>query len=96
MRRSKTVTIGEVIREILKERNMTQKRREISIERYWNQLVGPLIVSYTDSMFVRNRVLYVKLKSAPLKNELMYKRQMLVDSLNKEVGDKVIDKIAFL
>ena len=42
-----------------------------------------------------NGNLYVKLKSAPLKNELNYNKEKLINEINKELKEKLVKKIIF-
>ena len=57
------------------------------------EIVGPMISRYTESLQIRNRVLFLKIASPLVRNELSYARSSLTESLNKAVGKDVIDKI---
>ncbi|MBQ5819038.1 MAG: DUF721 domain-containing protein, partial [Bacteroides sp.] len=43
--------------------------------------------------YIKNQTLYVHLTSAPLRQELMMGREMLVRTLNRHVGAQVIANI---
>ena len=50
---------------------------------------------YTVNRHVRNGVLYVAISSAPLRNELMLNRSLLVRRINDFIGREVIHDIVF-
>ena len=54
-----------------------------------------MIASYTSQLYIKNETLYVHLTSAPLRQELMMGRELLVRNLNKHVGATVIRNIIF-
>ena len=55
--------------------------------------MGPLFENHTQKIAVKNHILYVKLDSASLKQELSYVKEGLVLKINKQFGKKVINKI---
>jgi len=75
---------------------MADKLAETRLIDYWNHTMSPVVSRYTDSLFVKNRILYVKLTSSVLKNELMMSREQLIVNLNKEVNRNIIDNIIFI
>ena len=63
----------------------------------WPEVLGPTIARYTGKLEIRDGVLYVHIKSAPLRQELFNCRFNLVDKLQKAVGcDGVIKDIRLL
>jgi hypothetical protein len=46
-------------------------------------------------MYVKDRVLFVKVDSAALREELSYQRSKLIKKLNKSAGIEAIDDIRF-
>ena len=61
----------------------------------WTEVMGQAVARYTGDVFVKNQVLYVRLKSPALKANLMMGREGLVRRLNDYVGAQVIVKIVF-
>lgn len=61
----------------------------------WSEIVGPGVNRYTFKRYIEQRVMHVYITSAPLKNELAFHRQSLVDKINQAVGANVIDRIEF-
>ena len=90
MRRSKGQPIGEVIKELLKNYDITSKFNEAHVITSWDKLMGPSVTKYTVKIEVEKRILFVKLSNAALKQELSYARQKIKKMLNDEVGDEVL------
>ena len=83
MKRNNTENIGDVLRRFLREEGLETPLNEKRLLDAWNDVLGPFITSYTKDLFIKNQVLYVHLTSAPLRQELMMRRQKLVDELNR-------------
>jgi hypothetical protein len=95
MKRTHSQTIGKLLEDFFESNPlMADKLAETRLINYWNEM-NPAVSRYTSGLFVKNRILYVKLKSAVLKNELMMCREQLVAKLNKEVNRNIIDAIVF-
>ncbi|MGL4292844.1 MAG: DUF721 domain-containing protein [Bacteroidales bacterium] len=95
MNRRNTESIGDVIRAFLKDANLESKIFEQKLLRVWPEVLGDEMASYTASLYIRNKTLYVQLTSSVLRNELMMCRSRLVKSLNEKVGAEVINNIIF-
>ena len=90
MRRSKEQPIGEVIKELLKNYDITSKFNEAHIITSWDKLMGPSVTKYTVKIEIEKRILFVKLSNAALKQELSYARQKIKKMLNDDVGEEVL------
>ena len=90
MRRSKGQPIGEVIKELLKNYDITSKFKEAHVITSWDKLMGPSVTKYTVKIEVEKRILFDKLSNAALKQELSYAREKIKKMLNDEVGEEVL------
>jgi len=90
LRRSKEQPIGEVIKELLNNYDITSKFNEAHVITSWDKLMGPSVTKYTVKIEVEKRILFVKLSNAALKQELSYARQKIKKMLNDEVGEEVL------
>lgn len=95
MRRNKAESIGQIIRQYLRQEGLETPLNETRMAAAWPQVMGEAIARYTGDVFVRNQVLYVQLKSPALKANLMMGREALVQTLNDFVGAQVIRSIVF-
>ncbi len=90
MRRSKEQSIGEVIKEMLKNYDITSKFNEAHVITMWDKLMGPSVTKHTTKIEVEKRILFVSLNNAALKQELNYSKEKIRNMLNNAVGQEVI------
>jgi len=93
IRRTQTRKLREVIREFLQENQLDTKLKERELIRHWEEVTGKMVARSTHSIYIKNRTLFVEVRSSVVKNELMMIREGLVDTLNSISGDTLIDKI---
>lgn len=65
------------------------------IKSLWEETVGAYIANYTEKLVIKKHILYVKLKSPELRNELQYAKTKLIKSLNHKIGEDYIKDIKF-
>ncbi len=94
MKRTQTQSLGNVLAEFMQENpQLAEKLAETRLINAWEKVLGNLTMRYTTSLFIKNKVLYVKLSSSVLRSELMMCREQLVRNLNREAGGEVIRDI---
>jgi predicted nucleic acid-binding Zn ribbon protein len=93
MRRSKTISLAEAIKDYVREMNMEGKLNEIGLINSWEEIVGKAISSRTSKIYIRDHVLYINLNSSVVRNELLMLRQELIEKLNQKAGTEVIRDI---
>ena len=93
MRRANEKPLKAAIEEFLDSFHLRDKLNETKVIQSWEKVVGEMVARNTSQLHIRNRVLFVKVSSAALRNELLYARQKIIKSLNREVGATVIDEI---
>jgi len=95
MKKTDSQLIGKILEQFFEDNpQMADKLAETRLIDYWNDM-NPAITRYTSGLFIKNRTLFVQLKSAVLKSELMMHREQLIGTLNKQAGRNVIDNIVF-
>ena len=50
--------------------------------------MGPTIDRHTQDIFLKNRILYIKITSAPLKQELRFSRDRMLEFVNKAIDEE--------
>ena len=95
MRRKETQSLSDILAEFSKDKKFDTKLMETRLIDNWGQMLGPVINNATQKVYISNRVLFVHIESAVVKNELFMMRSQIVDALNKSVGAKIIDSITF-
>ncbi|MBP6230964.1 MAG: DUF721 domain-containing protein [Paludibacteraceae bacterium] len=95
MRKKNTESIDDVIKQIFQQQNLQPKLDEVDILQSWEKVLGSTVSQYTSDLLIKNKVLYVKISSAVLRNELMMSKTNLLKALNEQVGKTVIEDIRF-
>ncbi len=93
MRRSKTISLAEAIKDYIGEMNLGKKLSEVDIINSWEEIVGKAIASRTSKIYIRDGVLFVHLKSSVVRNELLMLREALREKLNEKAGSEIIKDI---
>ena len=55
--------------------------------------MGKTVARYTDSIKIYGRKLYVTTSVAPLKQELIFQKDNIVQRVNEALGEKAIDEV---
>ncbi|MCQ2312812.1 MAG: DUF721 domain-containing protein [Paludibacteraceae bacterium] len=85
-----TQSIGQAIMDFLKENQLEQPLLERQLVAKWGEVMGALVSEMTRSVEIKNGVLYVKVKSAALRQQLFECRFEVVKKMNESVGAEVI------
>ena len=65
----------------------------LQIEEVWEQIMGKTVARYTDKIQIHGHTLYVNTTIAPLRQELMYQKDKIVQRVNEALGEKVIREV---
>jgi len=87
--------VSSVIKDIINQDQLIDGINNIKVINSWKKIVGKNIVSYTTNIKFTNGSLYVKLKSAPLRNELNFNKENLLNEINENLKEKIVKKIYF-
>jgi len=93
IRRTKSRPIKEIIEELFKVSGMEVKLKEREMIRQWDEVVGVTIARSTESAYIRDRKLFVTIRSAVIRNELLMIREGLKVELNRRIGQELIDEV---
>ncbi len=96
VRKASTSTVGEAISELLKSYRLQERFDEKKLIHSWTELMGRTIGSRTGKIYIKNKVLFIEINSAPLKNELNMSKTKVMDVLSNEFGKAVIKEIIFV
>ena len=89
-------SIGELIKEFYKQHHRENAFEEMKVLESWRSVVGDFISDHTLDLRIVRNVLYVKVDSDSLRNELMYSRTSLLNNLNKVAEMELLKDIVFI
>jgi predicted nucleic acid-binding Zn ribbon protein len=93
VRRSKTISLAEAIKDFVREMHLEDKLTEVNLISSWEEIVGKAISSRTSRVYIKDHILYVNLNSSVARNELMMLKEALREKLNERAGKEVIKDI---
>ncbi|MCC5919308.1 MAG: DUF721 domain-containing protein [Cyclobacteriaceae bacterium] len=92
-RKGDVSTFKEAFHDLIKQYRLQGKLGNLRVVEVWKQVVGPFIDSKTESVVMKNKTLIVKVTSAPLKQEIISSRSILIKNINKEMGGDWVSDI---
>ena len=95
MKYSNNQSLGTAIKEFLQAYRLEEKFNQTRLVHSWEKVVGSMVARHTKELRIRNKILFVRIDSPALRNELTYSREAIVKSLNDEVQAKVIEDVVF-
>lgn len=93
MRRTKTMLVGDLLEEVFSRPDIAAKIAEGELPEVWRKVVGDEVWSLTTQLQLNRRILYVQVRSAVVRSELLYQREALRQRLNEASRVALIDSI---
>lgn len=91
-----TVHIGQAISNLLSSYHLKSKFDEASLVGSWERLVGKPIAKRTKKVYIRNKVLFVHLESASMKQDISLHKAQILEIFHREFGKDVINEIVIM
>jgi hypothetical protein len=87
------MSIGEAMKEFLNKSRLKGGIQALQIHDAWEKIMGKTIAKYTDKIEIVNQTLFISSTVAPLKNELLYQKEKIIERVNEALGEKVITNV---
>ncbi|WP_339868030.1 DUF721 domain-containing protein [uncultured Algoriphagus sp.] len=92
-RKKEVAPLESAFNDLLKAYRLEGKFREKSLVHDWPELVGKTIADRTTSVFIKDKKLFVKLNSGPIKKELLMNKSKVLTLIEGKYGAGVIDDL---
>lgn len=86
-------SLGEALNEFLRKSRLKGDIQALQIDDVWEEIMGKTVARYTDKLQIIGDKLFITTSVAPLKHELMYQRQKIVQRVNEKLGKNVISEV---
>lgn len=93
--RSQDMSVKDAFNRLLESYALEDKFAESKLMAAWGEVVGKPAARRTQKLQVRNRILYVQISSAPLRQELRMQKELVLKRLLEAAGKPVISDIIF-
>lgn len=92
-KKNNLIKLGDAINQLFKQEKLDVKLSRFSVKNSWKDIVGEVIANNTSEIFFNERVVFVTLTNAALKHELSFRKEEILNNINKFCGYKLIDEI---
>lgn len=94
--RSETVSLKDGIEALLDAYKLRKPFNESSVIANWEKYVGVPIAKQTSKIYINNKVLFVRIESPVMRNELKMMKSKILDSINENYAEKMIEEVIFV
>jgi predicted nucleic acid-binding Zn ribbon protein len=88
--------LGSIIRKTVKNLGIEKPIQQYEALQLWPNIVGEKIASVTEPQKILNGKLFVKVKNAAWRNELVFHRADLLKKLNQQSGRCIVKEIVLI
>lgn len=89
-KRGELKNISKIIEDVFSQKHFRIGIDNIKVQDAWVKTMGKNIQKYTYKVYYKKGVLYVKLKSSVLKEELTFEKVKIIKLINNELGKEYI------
>jgi hypothetical protein len=86
-------SMGDAIKQFLRSSRLNGDIQALQIEDVWEAIMGKTVAKYTDKLKIINKTLYITTTVAPLKQEMLYQKEMIRQRVNEALGAGTIQEI---
>jgi hypothetical protein len=87
------ISMQDALQQFLKNSRLKTGIQALQIEEVWEKIMGKTIARYTESIQIYNQTLLIQTTVAPLKNELLYQKEKIIERVNEALGEKAITDV---
>lgn len=87
------ISLGDAVKRFLETSKIKQHIQSLSVEDHWEKIMGKTIANYTDKIEIRKKTLFIYTAVAPLKNELVFQKELIKERVNEVMGADTINDV---
>ena len=93
MKRKNTQNLSVVLKEYMRAMGIEQKLKQIRITKQWEEIIGRQIANQTEKIFIKDRILFAKIQSSIIKQEILFLKSGIIKKINDLAKEKLIKDI---
>lgn len=86
-------SLGDAMKFFLNKSRLKGSIQALQIEDVWGKIMGKTIAKYTDKIQIYGSTLYITTNMAPLKQELQFQKEKIIQLVNEALGERVIKEV---
>ena len=95
VKRGEIKNISKVLEDVISQKHFKVGIDNLRVQEAWVKTMGENIQKYTYSVKFKRGILYIKLKSSVLKEELIFEKNKVITLINKELGKEYVKELVF-
>ncbi len=95
MKHAAPVSFGSSVSRILESLGLTKRLRQYEVLDRWPSIVGERIAAAAEAVRIDEGKLFVHVKSAAWRNELIFLKRDLLRKINAAMGQEIVTDIIF-
>ncbi|MFN5422752.1 MAG: DUF721 domain-containing protein [bacterium] len=90
------ISLGEALKRFLEKSRIKHDIQSIQIEDHWEKIMGATIAKFTDKIEIKNGTLFIYTAVAPLKNELVFQKELIRQRVNESMREEVVKEVVIV
>ncbi len=86
-------SLNDALKKFLSQSRLKGSIQALQIEEVWEQIMGKTVARYTDKIRIHGQTLYIDTAIAPLRQELLFQKDRIVQLVNEALGEHVIGEV---
>ena len=86
-------SMGDALKKFLQKSRLNGYVQALQIEDVWEKIMGKTISKYTEKIQIHGQVLYITTSVAPLKQELLYQKEKIIERVNEVLGSNTVKEV---
>jgi hypothetical protein len=87
------VSFGDAIKDFLDRSRLKSGVKVLQLSDCWEEIMGKTIAKYTHKLEIVNKTLFIHTHVAPLRQELTYQRDKIIERVNEAMGAGTIREV---
>ena len=86
-------SLGDALKKFLNQSRLKGDIQALQIGDVWEKIMGKTVARYTDKISIHGQTLYINTAIAPLRQELLYQKDRIIQLVNEALGETVIREV---
>ena len=88
--------MADAFQDLLKAYRLEDIYQEKLLISSWPELVGKTIADRTSNVYIKDKKLFVKITSGPVKKELQLNKSKVIALIESQIGKGIVEDVVFL
>lgn len=95
-RKKEATSLGEAFKDLLNAYKIKDQYDEKALIQAWPDIMGRTVASRTTAVYIKDKKLYAKISSGPVKQELRMNQSKLVQLIHDRFGTELIEEVIII